>query len=122
FPAADGASGVVGQWRSPGDGLAESLVPHPLVKSVTRVLPDRYVTEIFIPAKALHGYDPEHQPQLAFNIQTRNYQHASEFFWSAPKQVLTQARPATWGTLYLSQPSLAPEVRQPVANIDKEGR
>ncbi|MDB5299233.1 MAG: putative agarase [Phycisphaerales bacterium] len=118
FPAAQGASGVVGQWHSPGDGLSENLVPHPDIKSVTRILPDRYVTEIFIPAKSLHGYDPVHQPELAFNIQVRNYQHASEFFWSAPKQILTQARPATWGTLYLSQPSLAPELHpQPVADI-----
>jgi hypothetical protein len=40
---------------------------------------------------ALHGYDPVHQPQLAFNIHILNYHHAAEYFWSAPKHVLTQA-------------------------------
>jgi hypothetical protein len=104
FPSREGTSGVVGRWHSPGDGLKESLIPHPDVKSVTRILPDRYVTEIFIPARALNGWDPQHNPQLAFNIHVRNYQHTSEFFWSAPKQVLTQRRPGTWGTLTLGGP------------------
>jgi hypothetical protein len=48
----------------------------------------------------------------------RNYQHAAEYCWSAPKQVLTQARPHTWGALYLSRPSTSPKDNgQPVANI-----
>ena len=38
---------------------------------------------------------------MAFNIDVRNYQHACEYFWSAPKAVLTQARPNTWGTMSL---------------------
>ncbi len=117
----EGATGVVGQWHCPGDAIAQNLIPHPCIKSVTRILPDRYVTEIFLPASALNGFDPEHQPQLAFNIQVRNYQHAAEYFWSAPKQVLTQARPNTWGILYLTQPSQAPKdngPQTPVANIE----
>lgn len=120
-PGDDGVSGVVGQWHSPGDAVGHPIVPHPDIRSVTRILPDRYVTEIFIPASALHGYDPLKQPQMAFNIQVRNYQHAAEYFWSAPKQVLTQARPGTWGTIYLTNPSQPKDPRQPqVANIATE--
>ena len=120
FPGGDGVSGVVGRWHSPGDAIDQSRFPEPQVKSVTRILSDRYVTEIFLPAKALNGYDPVHQPQLAFNIHVRNYQHAAEYYWSAPKLVLTQARPQTWGALYLSQPSQSPRdngPQEPVANI-----
>ncbi|HZL37291.1 MAG TPA: hypothetical protein VFC78_18370 [Tepidisphaeraceae bacterium] len=119
YPVGDGISGVVGQWHSAGDFAGRNLVPNPSIRSVTRILPDRYVTEIFIPAKALHGYDPEHQPQLAFNINVRDYQHAAESFWSAPKAVLTQARPNTWGTLLLAHPTQAPRGngKLPVADI-----
>ena len=113
FPSRDGTSGVVGRWHSPGDGMKESLIPHPQIRSSTRILPDRYVTEIFVPATALVGWDPAHCPQLAFNIHVRNYQHAAEFFWSAPKQVLTQCRPGTWGTLNLA-PAVKPAPQQPI--------
>jgi hypothetical protein len=122
MPAGDGISGVVGQWHSPGDAVGRTLIPHPSIKSATRIMGDRYVTEIFLPARALNGFDPAHCPQLGFNIHVRNYQHAAEYFWSAPKQVLTQARPCTWGTLYLSQPSQSPQEGpgQPVANVTVE--
>jgi len=121
LPGNDGIAGVVGQWHSPGDFAGQNLLPHPDVKSVTRILADRYVTEIFLPRRALNGFDPQHQPQLGFNIHIRNYQHAAEYFWSAPKQVLTQARPSTWGALYLSQPSQSPKDHTPqqtIANIE----
>ncbi|HET6247069.1 MAG TPA: hypothetical protein VFE47_05160 [Tepidisphaeraceae bacterium] len=124
-PAGDGISGVVGQWHCTADAVIKCKIPDPSVKTVTRILPDKYVTEIFIPAGDLNGYDPVHQPQLAFNINVRNYQHAAEYFWSAPKQVLTQARPATWGALYLSQPSQSPREggpQLPVANIAEPGK
>ncbi len=104
FPTSDGQSGTVGQWHRPGDVLKDSLVPHPTIKKAVRLLPDRYVVELFIPAGALHGFDPKNQPALAFNIHTRDFQHATEYFWSAPKEVMTQLRPKTWGSLYLEQP------------------
>ena len=37
------------------DTLKDNLIPHPLARSSVRVLPDRYVAEIFLPAKALNG-------------------------------------------------------------------
>ncbi len=116
-----GISGIVGQWHSPGDGLRESLIPQPDIKSVTRILHDRYVTEIFIPARALNGWDPHNQPQLAFNIHIRNFQHAAEYFWSAPKQVLTQARPSTWGTIYLLPTPIKPQPNL-VADVHNESK
>jgi hypothetical protein len=57
---------------------------------------------MFFPAKSLHGWDPKHQSSMAFNIHVRNYQHAIDYFWSAPKEVMTQLRPETWGVLKLA--------------------
>jgi hypothetical protein len=105
FPGDDGVAGTVGQLKRDGDALKDSLIPHPDIKQVTRIFPDRYVVEIFIPNKALHGYDPKKQNALAFNIHFRNYQHALDYFWSAPKDILTQLRPNTWGPVYLEPPA-----------------
>lgn len=98
----DGVGGVLGQWHRRGDALEKHLVPHPTAKCAVRVLADRYVFEAFIPAEALHGYDPRSEPELAFNMHVRNYQQAADYFWSAPKEVFTQARPQTWGVLKLA--------------------
>jgi hypothetical protein len=105
FPGDDGLAGIVGQMHREGDALKESLIPHPLIKQVCRIFPDRYVVEIFIPAKALNGFDPKKQNALAFNIHFRNFQHALDYFWSAPSDVLTQLRPNTWGPIYLEPPT-----------------
>ncbi len=110
FPGEGGIAGVVGQWHRPGDALDDNLIPHPDVKKAVRVLPDRYVVEMFIPAKALHGWDPRKQPQMAFNIHVRDFQHALDYFWSAPKELLTQLRPGTWGSMYLAPPLTPPRV------------
>jgi hypothetical protein len=128
FPGDDGLAGTVGQWRRDGDGLTDNLIPHPAVKQVTRIFNDRYVVEIFIPAKALRGYDPKKQRSLAFNIHFRNHQHALDYFWSAPKDVLTQLRPNTWGPIYLQGPAgaevkiaakpVAPPTTQRTASLD----
>jgi hypothetical protein len=107
FPDKTGASGMVGQWHRAGDALKDNLVPHPDVRHAVRVLPDRYVVEMFIPAAALNGYDPVSQPAMAFNVHIRNFQHATDYFWSAPKEMMTQLRPSTWGTMYLESPEKA---------------
>jgi len=107
YPTLTGAAGVVGQWHSPGDAITDNLIPHPDIRQVTRILADRYTAEMFIPAKALHGFDPIHQPVMAFNFHAQDYQHAIEYFWSAPKLVQTQAHPDTWGLIDL-QPPAAP--------------
>lgn len=109
FPGTDGAAGVVGQWHRPGDALDGHLIPHPLVRTAARVLPDRYVVEIFVPSSALQGFDPATTRQLAMNFNVHNFQHASDFSWSAPKESMTQLRPNTWGIAHLlpEQPSTA---------------
>jgi hypothetical protein len=104
FPGEDGIAGTVGQFHRDGDALKDSLIPHPEIKHVTRVFPDKYVVEIFIPRQSLKGFDPKKQNALAFNIHFRNFQHALDYFWSAPKDVLTQLRPNTWGPIYLDPP------------------
>jgi hypothetical protein len=116
FPQEDGLAGVIGQWKRDGDAIKENLIPHPAVKEVCRIFPNRYVVEAFIPKSALNGFDPKTQPALAFNIHIRNYQHALDYFWSAPKDILTQMRPNTWGPIYLEQPGakvIAQGIRKP---------
>jgi hypothetical protein len=105
WPGEDGLLGLVGQWHRPGDAIKDHLIPHPKIKNVARVRPDRYVVEMFIPADALHDFDPANHPELAFNIHVRNFQHAIDYFWSAPKEVMTQLRPNTWGPLKLAPPA-----------------
>ncbi|HWP41548.1 MAG TPA: hypothetical protein VNL70_11520 [Tepidisphaeraceae bacterium] len=102
WPGEDGLLGIAGQWHRPGDALKDHLIPHPDIRTAVRVLPDRYVVEMLIPAKALNGFDPRNQPALAFNLHVRNFQHATDYFWSAPKEVMTQLRPNTWGLMYLT--------------------
>ncbi len=113
YPGADGASGVVGQWHRNGDALADHVIPQKTVREAVRVLPDRYVVEMMIPAASLTGFDPKNQPAMAFNVGVRNFQHATSYFWSAPKEVMTQLRPNTWGTLYLDP---APDGAKAIAN------
>lgn len=104
YPQTDGIAGTVGQWHRDGDALKDNLIPHPDITKAVRIHPDRYVVEMFIPAKALNGFDPKNQPAMAFNIHVRNFQHAIAYFWSAPKEVMTQLRPNTWGNMYLETP------------------
>ena len=103
----EGVLGVVGQWHRPGDAIAANLIPHTEIIQQARVMPDRYVTEMFIPARALHGWDPHNAPEIAFNLHARNFELAADYFWSAPKELYTQARPNTWGTLVLSSGQFA---------------
>jgi hypothetical protein len=107
FPGPDGSTGTVGRWRRPGDGLQASRVPDPLVKQASRIFPDRYVLELFIPAEALNQFDPTGQTPMALNVHVRNFQNAIEYFWSAPKQVQTHLRPGTWGSMLLAPKTTA---------------
>jgi hypothetical protein len=106
----DENAGIVGQWHRDGDFLKDNLIPHPDVKQATRILPDGYIAEMFIPTVALHGFNPDEQKNLAFNIHVRNFETAADFFWSAPKSAQTQLRPCTWGSLYLSPPAAVPAI------------
>lgn len=101
WPGDDGLLGQVGQWHRSGDALEDHRIPHTDMKNAVRIFPDRYVVEIFIPKDSLHGFDPAQHSRLAFNIHIRNFQQATDYFWSAPKEVMTQLRPGTWGTLML---------------------
>lgn len=107
WPGKDGLNGVLGQWHRRGDAIKANIVPQPDVRWAARVLSNRYVVEMYFPAAALHGWDPAHHPTLAFNLHVRNYQHAQDYFWSASKEIRTQLRPGTWGTLQLEPPPTA---------------
>ena len=101
FPGADGNAGTVGRWHRKGDGLTASIIPARQVQQASRVLPGRYVVEMFIPASDLHGFDASGSTTMALNVGVKNFQTAIEYFWSAPKQVQTHLRPGTWGTMNL---------------------
>ncbi len=115
FPGKDNLAGIIGQWHRPGDALQDSLIPHPQIKNAARVLPGRYVVEMFIPNAAINGFDPVNQPAMAFNIHVRNFQHAISYFWSAPKEIMTQLRPSTWGHMYLDPKPDAPLIESAAA-------
>ncbi|HEX8325011.1 MAG TPA: hypothetical protein VF595_13995 [Tepidisphaeraceae bacterium] len=103
----DGRLGTVGQWHRPGDAIKENIVPSPKVQQSTRLLPGRYVVEMFFPASVLNGWNPMDHPELAFNFYARDFGASSDYFWSAPKEVQTNVRPNTWGRLILSGPQMA---------------
>jgi hypothetical protein len=105
FPGPDGRAGTVGQWHRQGDALDDHRIPLPGAKLAVRILPNKYVAEMHVPAAAMHGFDPATQAELAFNLHVRNFQNATDYFWSAPKEVQTQLRPNTWGTLVLERPA-----------------
>jgi hypothetical protein len=104
FPGPDGSSGMVSQWHRPGDAIDQTLAPHPAILETSRVLSDRYVVEMFLPAAALHGWAPHSYPELGFNFYNTDFQRAATHFWSAPKEVRTQHDPSTWGQLFLMPP------------------
>ena len=101
FPGPDGRAGTVGRWHRQGDGLASSIIPDTAIRQAGRVFPGRYVVEMFIPASELHGFDPTGKTPMALNVNVRNFQTAIDYFWSAPKQVMSHLRPGTWGTMNL---------------------
>ena len=103
----DGRGSSVNQWHRPGDAISQHLIPHPLIRHSSRVLPGRYVVEIFVPGKSLNGWDPENYPQMSFNMHIRNFHTSVDYFWSAPKETYTQMRPNTWGTIVLERPQIA---------------
>lgn len=105
MPDRDGQSGTFGQWHREGDALTQHRIPHPQIKFAARVLADRYVVEAFIPAEALHGFDTASSPTLAFNLHVRDFQAATDAYWSAGKEQNTQLRPNTWGVLRLMPPA-----------------
>lgn len=108
FPEADGNSGVVGQWHRMGDSIDYNLIPHPHIQEASRIHPDRYVVEMFIPAASMPGFDPTGKIPMAFNFGGKNFQSAVEYFWSAPKTMQTQLRPGTWGRLNMNGPDENP--------------
>jgi hypothetical protein len=117
FPDATGQSGILGQRRLTSAATLASNAP---LRHVTRILKDRYVAEIFIPAATLPGFDPIKQPRLAFNVLVRDFQTGHESFWSAPKELLTQQRPATWGHLNLAPPPSSLPDGLPIADTALE--
>jgi hypothetical protein len=108
FPGPDGSTGTVGRWKRQGDGIDATRAPDPSVTEASRVFPDRYVVEMFIPASQLQGFDPTGNTPMALNVYARNFQTATEYFWSAPKEVQMQLRPGTWGILELGKNDAAP--------------
>ena len=101
---------IVGQWHRPDDGIQCNLIPHPQIRHASRLLADRYTLELFIPAAALNGWDPQNSDAISFNFAARNFERALDYYWSAGKEDKTELRPATWGNVALSGAGAAPTV------------
>ncbi|UCE99785.1 MAG: hypothetical protein JSV82_01595 [Planctomycetota bacterium] len=91
--------GTVMQWHHSGDMLEENLVPHPDVKCTFKSLSDRYVVEMFIPSKALNGFEPQAYPVIAGNIFIRNWQPRIDWYWACNEF----GAPGEWGRMKLSE-------------------
>ncbi|UCF43024.1 MAG: hypothetical protein JSV99_10650 [Planctomycetota bacterium] len=92
-----GEAGTVLQWHRSWDTLDEHLIPHPDIEHALAVLLGRYIVEIFIPAKALNGFDPQAHPNIAGNVFIRNWQPRIDFFWAC-----TESNPPNkWGRVRL---------------------
>ncbi len=83
FPTA-GESGTWSRWSRPGDSLdGQHQIPAIGLTDAARVLPGRYVTEVFIPSESLAGFEGGAIDAIRFNVNVRDYQTATDFFWSA---------------------------------------
>jgi len=96
---AGGSGGTVMQWHHSGDMLEENLIPHPDIKCAVKSIPNRYIVEMFIPAKALSGFEPKLYPQIAGNIFIRNWQPRLDYFWACTEF----GPPGEWGKIKLKK-------------------
>ncbi|MHC4911557.1 MAG: hypothetical protein ACYTE5_00960, partial [Planctomycetota bacterium] len=92
-----GKAGAVLQWHRPWDALEGHLIPHPDIEHALAVLSGRYIVELFIPAKALNGFDPQAHPDIVGNIFIRNWQPRIAFFWACSES----SPPSKWGRIRL---------------------
>jgi hypothetical protein len=61
---------------------------------------DGYVIEAFLPAAALHGYDPEQHPRLGFFYAVRDDEHGEQLLSLAPEFPFWED-PSLWSVLEL---------------------
>jgi len=91
--------GTVMQWHHSGDMLEENLIPHPDIKCAVKSVSNGYIVEMFIPAKALNGFEPEGYPEMAGNIFVRNWQPRVDWYWACTEF----GRPGEWGKMELER-------------------
>ena len=96
---AGGSGGTVMQWHHSGDMLEENLIPHPDIKRAVKSIPNRYIVEIFIPAKSLSGFEPKAHPEIAGNIFVRNWQPRIDWYWACTEF----GQPSEWGRIKLKR-------------------
>lgn len=91
--------GTVMQWHHSGDMLDENLIPHPDIKCAVKDVSNGYIVEMFVPAKALNGYDPKGHPEIVGNIFVRNWQPRIDWYWACTEF----GAPGEWGRMKLSE-------------------
>ena len=91
--------GVVMQWHHNWDALEENLVPHPDIKYTVKFASERYIVEMFIPAKVLSGFEPQAYPEIVGNIFVRNWQPRLDYFWACTEF----GPPGEWGRIKLKR-------------------
>jgi len=72
-----------------------------VLRVASRIRKDGYSLELAIPAKALHGFDPEDSPQLGFAYIVRDHELGPQT-WTSPSGFPIWHDPSTWGTVELT--------------------
>lgn len=93
-----------GQWKR-GNEIPETKYDLSDVKGVARKTQDGYIMEFLLPAKYLHGYNPQVGVKLGLNINLTVWgKHRDrEVFWHRQKDWNTLHSPHLWGTVELSE-------------------
>ncbi len=87
------------QWHHSGDMLEENLIPHPDIKCAVKFASERYIVEMFIPAKVLSGFEPQAYPEIAGNVFIRNWQPRIDWYWACAEF----GPPGEWGRIKLKR-------------------
>jgi hypothetical protein len=82
--------------------MADSPLCRPeLIATRTKLLRDRWTLELFLPANAVHGFDPEKNRRLGFAYQLTDHFHDDQFLTVGPGFPVGE-NPTLWSTLELA--------------------
>lgn len=85
--------GTILQWHNTGDALEQHVIGAGRIQYGAGIGQDGYTVEIFVPAKALHGFEPANHPEMSGNVFVRNWQDAVDYYWATTEL----SGPGAWG-------------------------
>ena len=79
--------------------------PHPIdlaqIKMQSKISPEGYRLDVFLPGKILTGFDPAEYPNLGFHFAVMDREYGNSYFLAAPPLPHEQD-PSLWGTLAMT--------------------